>query len=51
MRDGVICAPDRPVFTVLYENFLTHIEHGFIVDQSCVAIAIESLARVVEGAR
>lgn len=48
VRDGVICAPDRPVFTIRYEDFPTRIEHRFVVDQSCVAIAIESLARVVE---
>jgi hypothetical protein len=51
VREGVICTPDRPVFTVRYEDFPTHIEHGFVVDQSCVAIAIESLVGVVEGAR
>lgn len=51
VRDGVICAPEQPVFTVRYESSLTRVEHGFVVDQSCVAIAIESLARVVEGVR
>ncbi len=50
-RDGVICTPEQPVFTVRYEGSLTHVEHGFVVDQSCVAIAIESLARVVEGSQ
>ena len=48
VRDGVICTPEQPVFTVRYETTLTRIEHGFVVDQSCVAIAIESLARIVE---
>lgn len=50
-REGVICSPDQPVFYVRYDRFLTRIEHGFVVDQSCVAIASESLARVVEGDR
>jgi hypothetical protein len=51
VRDGVICTPEQPVFNVHYETTLTRIEHGFVVDQSCVAICIESLARVVEGVR
>jgi hypothetical protein len=51
VRDGVICTPEQPVFTVRYEGSLTQIEHAFVVDQSCVAIASESLARIVEGAR
>jgi hypothetical protein len=46
-RDDVISSQEQPVFTVRYENTLTHIEHGFVVDQSCVAIAVESLARIV----
>lgn len=46
-REGVICSPDRTVFCVFYECFLTHVERGFVVDQSCVAIAVESLARIV----
>jgi|GEM_PF-5223103 len=46
-RDDVISSQEQPVFTVRYENTLTHIEHGFVVDQSCVAIAIASLARIV----
>ncbi len=48
-RDGVICAPEQPVFNVRYEGSLTHVEHGFVVDQSCVGICSESLARVIEG--
>lgn len=48
-RDDVISAPEQQVFTVRYENTLTHIKHGFSVDQSCVAIAIASISRVVEG--
>lgn len=48
-RDGVICTPEQPVFTVRYEGSLTHVEHGFVVDQSCVGICSESLARVIEG--
>ncbi len=48
VRDGGICMPEQPVFTVRYEGSLTRIEHGFVVGQSCVALAIESLARVVE---
>ncbi len=51
VRDGVICTPEQPLFTVRYEGSLIHVEHGFVVDQSCVAIAVERLARVVEGVR
>lgn len=50
-RNDVICTPEQAVFNVRYETTLTHLGHGFVVDQSCVAICIESLARVVEGVR
>jgi len=56
-RDGVTDTPEQPAFVIRYETTpvyittLTRIEHGFVVDQSCVAIAIESLARIVEGVR
>lgn len=51
VSDEVFSKPDRPVFTARYETPRTRIEHGFVVDQSCLAIAVESLSRVVEGSQ